>query len=103
MSYPFDGVTYLEKIQSDKDMLVKVEDAYYVLRAKKLRDENRQDIELSLEEQFSLLAEAFCLSDECGTFLNDDYIHFMRDVLDCLLKREYSPWADKEGGNESEV
>ena len=100
MGYAFDGVTYLEKIQSDKDMLAKVEDAYYVLRAKKLRDENRQDIELSLEEQFSLLAEAFCLSDEYGTFLNDDYIHFMRDVLDCLLKREYSPWAD-EGENEA--
>lgn len=102
MGYPYDGITYLEKIQADQNMLDSVENTYYTLRAKKLRDENREDIELTLEEQFSLLAEAFCLSDECGTFLNDDYIHFMGDVLDCLLKRGYSPWAHEEHSNDNQ-
>lgn len=96
MSYPYDGVTYLEKIQNDPDFLNEVDTAYYILISKKCQDEHRDTIELSLEEQFSVLGEAFKL---CGTgayINNDDYSHFMQDVLDCLLKREYSPWADKE-------
>lgn len=96
MSYPSDGVTYLEKIQANKNAATRVEDAYYVLLDKKLRDENRQDIDLSLEEMFSLLGEAFVLADSYEALINDDYLHFMRDVLDCLLKREYSPWDDRD-------
>lgn len=33
--------------------------------------------------------------------INDDYTHFMQDVLDCLLKRDYSPWARKESNNDN--
>lgn len=99
MSYPFDGVTYLEKMQNNPDFLSEVNAAYYILISKKCQDEHRDVIELSLEEQFSVLGEAFKL---CGNdiYINDDYSHFMRDVLDCLLKREYSPWADEEDENE---
>ena len=101
MSYPSDGITYLEKIQKDKAMCREIEDAYYTLLRKWCRDHNTDEISLNLEDRFCLLAEAITLCDEDGAYINDDYSHFMRDVLDCLLKREYSPWADKEDNNEN--
>lgn len=101
MSYPHDGVTYLEKIQQDEDMCFGIENAYYTLLRKWCRDHHADDISLSLEDRFCLLAEAITLCDEGGAFINDDYSHFMKDVLDCLLKREYSPWADKEESDEA--
>ena len=100
MSYPSDGVTYLEKIQSNKTACSEIEDAYYTLLRKWCRDHHTDEVSLSLEDRFLLLAEAITLCDEDGAYINDDYSHFMRDVLDCLLKREYSPWAD-EGENEA--
>lgn len=96
MSYPSDGVTYLEKIQKDKAMRREIEDAYYTLLRKWCRDHNTDEISLNLEDRFRLLAEAITLCDESGAYINDDYSHFMRDVLDCLLKREYSPWDDRD-------
>lgn len=100
MSYPSDGVTYLEKIQKDKAVCREIEDAYYTLLRKWCRDHNTDEISLNLEDRFRLLAEAITLCDESGAYINDDYSHLMRDVLDCLLKREYSPWADEEDENE---
>ena len=101
MSYPWDGVTYLEKVQKDKAMCREIEDAYYTLLRKWCRDHHTDEVSLSLEDRFHLLAEAITLCDEDGAYINDDYSHFMRDVLDCLLKREYSPWADKEAEHEA--
>ena len=101
MSYPWDGVTYLEKIQKDKTVCSKIENAYYTLLRKWCRDHHTDEVSLSLEDRFHLLAEAITLCDDGGAYINDDYSHFMRDVLDCLLKREYSPWADKEDNDEN--
>ena len=95
MSYPSDGVTYLEKIQKDKAVCSEIEDAYYTLLRKWCRDHHTDEVSLSLEDRFLLLAEAIALCDEDGAYIDGDYSHFMRDVLDCLLKREYSPWADE--------
>lgn len=101
MSYPFNGITYLENIQSSKHVCKEIEGTYYTLLRKWCRDHDTDDTSLNLEDRFRLLGEAITLYDYNGIFINDDYSHFMQDVLDCLLKREYSPWADKEKDDEN--
>ena len=95
MGYPY-GATYLERIQQDKSMCREIETVYRTLVHKWGRDHNTDTVNLNLEDRFLLLAEAITLCDEGRMFINDDYSHFMQDVLDCLLRRKYSPWADKE-------
>ena len=83
MGYPY-GDTYLEQIQKHKQECEDIRKAYYVLLGKYCRDNETDDISLSLKESFSLLGEAFELQSVVLGGKIDLY-HFMWDVLDTLL------------------
>lgn len=83
MGYPYDK-TYLEQIQESKQECKEIATAFYVLRRKYMREHGKDDIELSLQEQFSLLGEAFDIYSSTVSDITDQY-HFMWDVIEALL------------------
>ena len=86
MGYPY-GETYLEQIQKDKDQCQAVLDTFYTLRNKLVRDNPEKycdTIDLSIEENFRLLGEAFELSADSVRGITDGY-HFMWDICYELL------------------
>ena len=85
LGYPY-GDTYLEKIQKNPRECREIREAFYVLRQKYVKDhpEYTDTIEVSLQENFNILGEAFELvSDTVGGIM--DPHHFMWDVLDELI------------------
>lgn len=87
MSYPYDE-TYLEQIQKNKKECEDIRKAYYVLLDKYCHDNLCHDIELTLPQMFSILAEAFEIRSSTLSGVNDLY-HLMGDVIDELLGEEY--------------
>lgn len=83
MGYPY-GDTYLEQIQKHKQECEDIRKAYYVLVGKYCKDNNTEDISLTLKESFSLLGEAIELQSVVLDGKLDLY-HFMWDVLDELF------------------
>ena len=86
MGYPY-GDTYLEQIKKDKQECKEITTAFYVLRRKYMREHNKDDIELSLQEQFSLLGEAFDIYSSTVGDISDQY-HFVWDVIEALLGKD---------------
>lgn len=86
MGYPY-GKTYLEQIQESEYEREAIEKAYYVLVRKYVKESDtiNHDTELTLEESFKILGEAFELESDIVGGICDVY-HFMWDVLDALLK-----------------
>lgn len=92
MGYPY-GDTYLEQIQKNPSECKEIEMAYRVLVEKYLKEHNKSDdIDLSLQETFSILGEAFELCSWTVRDISDQY-HFMYDVLEILL----TPKEEKNG------
>lgn len=84
MGYPH-GDTYLERIQASEYERRHIREAYYVLAHKYCRENDKEDIELSIKESFAILGEAFESESYVVNGIIDAY-HFMWDVLDELLK-----------------
>lgn len=83
MGYPY-GDTYLEQIQKHKQECEDVRKAYYVLARRYAKEKHTDPIDLTLQESFSLLGEAFELESVVLDGVADTY-HFVWDVLDALL------------------
>ena len=92
MGYPY-GKTYLEQIQEKPEECKEIRNAFWVLRQKYVKDHPKYSdgVELSLQENFSILGEAFELASYTLDGCTDEY-HFMWDVLDELL----TPKVEKE-------
>lgn len=92
MGYPYDK-RYIDKIRDNSDECRQIREAFYLLQEKYTKDNNiPSDIDLSLQEQFRLLGEAFELASVTLDGAVDVY-HFMWDVLEELLE-------PKRGDNE---
>lgn len=89
MGYPY-GKTYLEQIQEKPEECKEIRNAFWVLRQKYVKDHPKYSdgIELSLQENFSILGEAFELASDTVGSIQDPH-HFMWDVLDELLGGEW--------------
>jgi len=85
MGYPY-GKTYLEQIQDSKNMREDVHNAYLVLLHQFCKEQGIEDIEVTLKEQFGILAEAFEYGGVSGCV--DDTTHFMQDVIHELLYKD---------------
>lgn len=84
MGYPY-GDTYLETIQKRPDECKAIRDAFYILRVKYVKDHGYSDtIDLTMEENFKVLGEAFEFASDTVGGIADVY-HFMWDVLDELI------------------
>lgn len=85
MSYPY-GDTYLEQIQKNPNECKQIEQAFYVLRKKYIKDHPgyNDPIDLTLPEQFMLLGEAFELGSQTLNGVSDEY-HFVWDIIEALL------------------
>lgn len=85
MGYPWDK-TYLEKIRENPQECESIRSAFYTLRKKYINDnpDISDEINLSIQEQFRLLGEAFELESAVLDGCTDEW-HFLWDVLDALL------------------
>lgn len=98
MGYPYDK-TYLEQIQSSKKECKEIENAFYVLRQKYVRDHGYSDsIDLTIKENFEVLGEAFELASATVGDIVDGY-HFMWDIIEELL----TPKEDKNADSSSDM
>lgn len=95
MGYPY-GDTYLEQIQKHKEECEGIRKAYYILARKYAKEKHIDPIDLTLQESFSLLGEAFELESVVLDGAVDTY-HFIWDVLDALL----TPKEDNDCKNDS--
>lgn len=88
MGYPY-GETYLEQIQKNPKECKEIREAFYVLRHKYVKDRPgyTDTIDLSIQENFMVLGEAFELASDTVGNITDKY-HFMWDVLDELIPEE---------------
>lgn len=85
MGYPY-GDTYLEQIQKSSMECKEIENAFYVLRQKFVKDHDgyTDTMDLSISENFAVLGEAFELASSTVDGITDIY-HFMWDIVDALL------------------
>jgi hypothetical protein len=89
MGYPY-GKTYLEQIKEKPEECKHIREAFYVLLRKYVKEHDgyTDPIELSIQENFSILGEAFELASDTVGSIQDTH-HFMWDVLDELLGGEW--------------
>lgn len=88
MGYPY-GDTYLEQIRKNPDECKAIKDAFNVLRVKYMKDHGYSDtVDLSIEENFKVLGEAFEFASETVGDIADVH-HFMWDVVDTLLGGDF--------------
>lgn len=85
MGYPYDK-RYIDRIREHKKECEEIENAYYVLRRKYIKEhkEYGDPMDLSISESFAILGEAFELASATLDDISDTY-HFMWDVLEELL------------------
>lgn len=90
MGYPYDK-TYLQQIQEKPSECQKIKNAYYAYINKLCEEspEYSDIIDIDIKTLFKILGEAFQYNSDVVGSITDAY-HFMWDVLDALLKTEYS-------------
>ena len=87
MSYPSDGIRYIDDIKSSPEECSDIITSFYTLREKYIKEHNHvsSEIDLTIPEQLSILGEAFEYGSYTLRGISDEY-HFIEDILDELLR-----------------